>query len=63
MTPCFLVFSPESVMNVSVCGNGSIAMDVPGRLNGKGPPEARVFIGVVHGLAENRRHYELVHSR
>jgi hypothetical protein len=43
--------------------NGTIEVDLLSRLNGKGPPEARAFIGVSYRIAEAEAHFETIYLR
>jgi hypothetical protein len=43
--------------------NGTIAVDVLSRLNGKGPPDARAFIGLAYRIVDPEAHFEAVYLR
>jgi hypothetical protein len=43
--------------------NGTIEVDVLGRLNGKGPPDARAFIGLAYHVTGSGERFESVYLR
>src|SRR5262245_13157161 len=43
--------------------NGTIEIDVLSRLNGKGPPDARAFIGVSYRITNPEAHFETIYLR
>jgi hypothetical protein len=43
--------------------NGTIEVDLLSRLNGKGPPAARAFIGVSYRIADPEAHFETIYLR
>jgi hypothetical protein len=43
--------------------NGTIEVDLLSRLNGKGPPAARAFIGVSYRIAADESHFETIYLR
>jgi hypothetical protein len=43
--------------------NGTIEVDLLSRLNGKGPPAARAFIGVSYRIAGPEAHFETIYLR
>ena len=43
--------------------NGTIEVDVLSRLNGKGPPNARAFIGISYRITDPEAHFETIYLR
>ena len=43
--------------------NGTIEVDLLSRLNGKGPPAARAFIGVSYRITDPEAHFETIYLR
>ena len=43
--------------------NGTIEVDLLGRLNGKGPPDARAFVGLAYRIVEDGSRFESVYLR
>src|SRR6266700_1579809 len=43
--------------------NGTIEVDVLSRLNHKGPPDARAFIGLAYRVVDPEAHFEAVYLR
>jgi hypothetical protein len=43
--------------------NGTIECDVLSRLNGKGPPDARAFIGISYRITDPEAHFETIYLR
>jgi hypothetical protein len=43
--------------------NGTIEIDLLSRLNGKGPPDARAFIGISYRITEPEPHFETIYLR
>jgi hypothetical protein len=43
--------------------NGTIEVDLLSRLNGKGPPAARAFIGVSYRITDSEAHFETIYLR
>jgi len=43
--------------------NGSIEVDLLSRLNGKGPPDARAFIGLSYRITDPEAHFETIYLR
>ena len=43
--------------------NGTIEVDILGRLNGKGPPDARAFVGLAYRVANAEAGFESVYLR
>jgi hypothetical protein len=43
--------------------NGTIKVDILSRLNGKGPPDARAFIGLSYRITDPETHFETIYLR
>ena len=43
--------------------NGTIEVDILSRLNGKGPPDARAFIGISYRITDPEAHFETIYLR
>lgn len=43
--------------------NGTIEVDILSRLNGKGPPDARAFVGLAYRIVDGGKHFEAVYLR
>jgi hypothetical protein len=43
--------------------NGTIEVDLLSRLNGKGPPDARAFIGLSYRITDPEAHFETIYLR
>ena len=43
--------------------NGRIEVDILSRLNGKGPPDARAFIGLSYRITDPEAHFETIYLR
>ena len=43
--------------------NGTIEVDILSRLNGKGPPDARAFIGLSYRITGSEQHFETIYLR
>jgi hypothetical protein len=43
--------------------NGKIEVDILSRLNGKGPPDARAFIGISYRITDPEAHFETIYLR
>jgi hypothetical protein len=43
--------------------NGTIEVDILSRLNGKGPADARAFVGIAYRIADGADHFEAVYLR
>lgn len=43
--------------------NGTIEVDILSRLNGKGPPDARAFIGISYRITDPEAHFETIYFR
>jgi hypothetical protein len=43
--------------------NGTIEVDILSRLNGKGPPDARAFIGLSYRITDPESHFETIYLR
>jgi hypothetical protein len=43
--------------------NGTIEIDLLSRLNGKGPPDARAFVGVSYRITDPEAHFETIYLR
>jgi len=43
--------------------NGTIEVDILSRLNGKGPPDARAFIGLSYRVTDPETHFETIYLR
>ena len=43
--------------------NGTIEVDILSRLNGKGPPDARAFIGISYRISNPEAHFETIYLR
>src|SRR5262249_16083895 len=54
---------PTFVLIPTTFKNGTIKVDVLGRLNGKGPPDARAFIGLAYRVMSSGERFESVYLR
>jgi hypothetical protein len=54
---------PTFVRNPADFRNGTIEVDLLSRLNGKGPPAARAFIGVSYRITDPEAHFETIYLR
>ena len=58
-----LIDMPTFVLIPADFRNGMIEVDLLGRLNGKGLPDARAFVGVAYRVADGGAHFEAVYLR
>ena len=54
---------PTFVLIPAMLKNGTIEVDILGRLNGKGPPDARAFVGLAYRVVDNGGRFESVYLR
>jgi hypothetical protein len=54
---------PTFVRTPAAFKNGTIEVDILSRLNGKGPPAARAFIGIAYRVVDSEAHFETVYLR
>jgi hypothetical protein len=54
---------PTFVLIPTAFENGTIEVNVLGRLNGKGLPDARAFIGLAYRIVEDNEHFESIYLR
>jgi len=54
---------PTFVLIPATFKNGTIEVDVLGRLNGKGPPDARAFVGLAYHVTGSGERFESVYLR
>jgi len=54
---------PTFVLIPTTFKNGTIEVDVLGRLNGKGPPDARAFVGLAYRVTGSGERFESVYLR
>jgi hypothetical protein len=54
---------PTFVLIPATFKNGAIEVDVLGRLNGKGPPDARAFVGLAYHVTDCGERFESVYLR
>ena len=59
----FLVDMPTFVLIPLTFTNGTIEVDLLGRLNGKGLPDARAFIGLAYRVVDSGARFEAVYLR
>ena len=57
------VDNPTFVLIPASFKNGTIEVDILGRLNGKGPADARAFVGLVYRVVDADAHFESVYLR
>jgi hypothetical protein len=55
--------TPTFVMIPANFRNGTIEVDLLGRLNGRGPPDARAFIGLAYRIVEDGVRFEAAYLR
>jgi len=58
-----LIDMPTFVLIPADFRNGTIEVDLLGRLNGKGLPDARAFVGVAYRVVDGGAHFEAVYLR
>jgi len=61
--PGVSVDNPTFVQIPASFKNGTIEVDILGRLNGKGPADARAFVGLVYRVVDADAHFESVYLR
>src|SRR4030095_8479715 len=54
---------PTFVLILSNCTNGTIEVDILGRLNGQGLPDARAFVGLAYRVVDSGVRFESVYLR